>query len=557
MTFAIDPGAITAALERAHRRLDDCRFSQALWNRRVDIWNGDASTHRTIAARLGWLDAPSLMSPHVPRLRAAAQAIKDAGLTDVVLLGMGGSSLAPEVLRRVLGVASGFPAFRVLDSVDPDAVRDAMERAGSSLFVVASKSGTTIEPNVMAAEAATRLRVAGVPEPGSRFIAITDEGTALHRKAVDERFRDVFINPADIGGRYSALSFFGLLPAALMGIDVDALLASARDMTAACRLDDPSRNPGLALGAVIAAAALSGRDKLTIDTPEQFESVGLWIEQLVAESTGKEGKGVVPIANEDPTAPFGDDRVLVVMTLGGQPPASDRARAASTPIVTLDWPDPSAIGAAFFQWEVATAAVGLLLDINPFDEPNVQQAKDATRSLLDAYAGSRTLPALAPHATIDAARLTLSSVAEQSLAGEAGTAFLRLIRPRDYFGVLAYLPPEDKRLAPLLEDFRRRVGSAARCATTLGYGPRYLHSTGQLHKGGAENCVFVIVTAASSSDAAIPGEPYSFGVLQLAQALGDFQSLDRAGRRVLHVQLPDRDPHHLRIVADQLLAACA
>jgi len=358
----------------------------------VDIWNGDASTHRTIATRLGWLDAASLMSPHVPRLRAAAQAIKDAGLTDVVLLGMGGSSLAPEVLRRVLGVASGFPAFRVLDSVDPDAVRDAMERAGSSLFVVASKSGTTIEPNVMAAEAATRLRVAGVPEPGSRFIAITDEGTALHRKAVDERFRDVFINPADIGGRYSALSFFGLLPAALMGIDVDALLASAREMTAACRLDDPARNPGLALGAVIAAAALSGRDKLTIDTPEQLESVGLWIEQLVAESTGKEGKGVVPIANEDPTAPFGDDRMLVVMTLGGQPPASDRARVASTPIVTLDWPDPSAIGAAFFQWEVATAAVGLLLDINPFDEPNVQQAKDATRSLLDAYAGSRTLP---------------------------------------------------------------------------------------------------------------------------------------------------------------------
>jgi glucose-6-phosphate isomerase/transaldolase/glucose-6-phosphate isomerase len=552
VTFSIDSGEIAAALEAAFRRLADTRFSQALRKRRLDVWPGDAATRQKIGNRLGWFDAIETMSPHVPRLRACAQSVRDEGLTTVVLLGMGGSSLAPEVMRNVVGVAPGWPAFRVLDSVDPDAVNDAMDRAATSLFVFASKSGTTIEPNVMAAEAGRRLRDAGVEDAGSRFIAITDADTALHKRAIAERFRDVFINPSDIGGRYSALSFFGLLPAALMGIDLDALLDAAREMSAACRLDDPRANPGLALGAAMAAAAVEGRDKLTLRLPGELGSFGLWVEQLVAESTGKQGKGVVPIAQE-PDVPLGDDRIVVVVTVGGNRPAGDGGYSPGTPIVTLDLPDTLALGAAFFQWEVATAAAGLLLDINPFDEPNVQQAKDATRGLLDVYATQHRLPALEPHASVNGARFTLSNAAQQEV--EDARAFLQLIRPRDYLGLLAYLPPDDETVQLVLQELRGAVGRGRRCATMLGYGPRYLHSTGQLHKGGPNSGVFVLLTADCTNDLAIPGEPYSFGVLETAQAVGDFQSLDRAGRRALYIHLPDRTPQRLRKVAEALLSS--
>lgn len=530
MTVAIDPAPIAPALEKAFSRLDASSFAEALWSRRLDVWTADTAVQQKIANRLGWLDVVESMVPQLPRLRACAQSVRDAGITDVVLLGMGGSSLGPEVLRNVFGAASGFPRFRVLDSVDPDAVRDALDQAATSLFMLASKSGTTIEPNSMAAEAERRLRLAGITETGSRFIAITDEHTALHARALEHRFRDVFINPADIGGRYSVLSLFGLVPAAIMGIDVDALMAAAQTMRDACRASDPRTNPGLALGAAMAAAALTGRDKLTLRMPDQLESFGLWVEQLVAESTGKQGKGVVPIAGEPLEVPLGDDRFLVSVTL----------------------PTPLDLGAEFFCWEVATATAGFLLDINPFDEPNVKQAKDATGALLETYTAKGRLPAPEPHASLEGVRLTLSNAAQDGLAGEDALAFLRLIRPGDYFGLLAYLPPEDEQLAFALREFRARVGRIGRCATMLGYGPRYLHSTGQLHKGGANSGVFVIVTAALAEDLAIPGAPYSFGVLEQAQAVGDFQSLDRAGRRVMHLHLPQRDAQSLQMVFARL-----
>jgi hypothetical protein len=439
-------------------------------------------------------------------------------------------------LRAIIGVAPGFPRFQVLDSIDPDAVRAAMARPATSLFVLASKSGSTIEPNAMAAEAERRVREAGVAEPGSRFVAITDEGTALHRRARDQRFRDVFINPADIGGRYSALSFFGLVPAALMGIDMEALLASARAMADECRIEDPRRNPGLALGAVMGAAALAGRDKLTLSLPPRLEPFGLWVEQLVAESTGKQGKGIVPITGEggnvepDGAAP-GDDRL----------------------IVKVDITDSAALGAEFFRWEVATATAGLLLDINPFDEPNVQQAKDATRVLLDTYSAQHRLPVPEPDAAVEGIRTTLTDAARQ--ASEGPLTFLRLLRPPDYFGLLAYLPPDDEAFARVLRELRHTVATRSGCTTMLGYGPRYLHSTGQLHKGGPNTGVFIIVTAEVSPDLPIPGEPYSFGVLELAQALGDFESLNRTGRRALHLHLPRRDPDLLRRIGERLIRA--
>jgi len=265
--------------------------------------------------------------------------------------------------------------------------------------------------------------------------------SALHTRALDRGYRDVFLNPADIGGRYSVLSFFGMVPAALMGLDLDGLLGSARDMAAACCADDPASNPGLALGAVMAAAADTGRDKLTLLMPARLQPFGLWVEQLVAESTGKHGRGVAPIAGEDPTTPFTDDRVAVAIALDGEePPGLDAARAAGAPIVTIAMPGVLALGAEFFRWEVATATAGLLLEINPFDEPNVQQAKDATRTLLDAYTAHRRLPVPEPHASFDGARLTLSSAAQDALGGASPLAFLRTITPHDYIALLAYLP---------------------------------------------------------------------------------------------------------------------
>ena len=536
MTFAIDPGTIDAAIEHAYRRLEQGRFADALWTRRLDMWSADPAVRRTIASRLGWLDAPAIVYPHMPRLRAFAESVRDSGITDIILLGMGGSSLAPEVLRAVIGVAPGYPRFQVLDSIDPDAVRAALARPTTSLFVLASKSGSTIELTAMAAEAERRVREADVIKPGSHFVAITDEGTALHRRALDRRFREVFINPADIGGRYSALSFFGLVPAALMGINMSALLASARAMADQCRVEDPRRNPGLALGAVMAAAALAGHDKLMLALPPRFEPFGLWVEQLVAESTGKQAKGIVPIAEE-----------------GGNVEPEDAPRGDDRLIVKVDITDPAELGAEFFQWEVATATAGLLLEVNPFDEPNVQQAKDATRVLLDTYSAEGRLPVPEPDAALDGVRMTLTSAAR--LVGEDPLTFLRLLRQPDYFGLLVYLPADDEAFAPVLRELRHSVAAKTGCATTLGYGPRYLHSTGQLHKGGPNTGAFIIVTADVNQDLPVPGEPYSFGVLELAQAGGDFESLNRTGRRALHLHLPRRDPDLLRRIGERLIQA--
>ncbi len=346
---------------------------------------------------------------------------------------MGGSSLAPEVLRQVLGVAPGYPRFRMLDSVDPDAVRDAFEQAATSMFILASKSGSTIEPNVMAAEARARVIASGEPDWASRFVAITDEGTALHQRAVAEGFREIFVNPSDIGGRYSALSLFGMVPAAVMGADLDSILAQAREMESACRSTDVRTNPGLALGAFMAAGAEAGRDKLSLMLAPPLDTLGLWIEQLVAESTGKQGKGVVPIAlGEFPGMPMGPDRVVVAL----YPPGGTRARLLDplrndgVPLFEIEVPDQTAIGAEFLRWEIATATAGVLMDINPFDEPNVKQAKDATRALLDEFEKTGRLPVHEPHADVDGVTLTLSAAAEQALGGAGVDRFLSVLRTR-------------------------------------------------------------------------------------------------------------------------------
>jgi len=486
LPFTISPRSLAKPFDAACARLDSAQFASSLWSRRLDVWTSDPAVRQLIANRLGWLTALDFVAPLVPRMRAFADSVTQNGFTDVVLLGMGGSSLAPEVLRQVLCSPARNPRFRVLDSVDPDAVRAAMARAKNTLFVLASKSGSTIEPNVMAEEAKRRVIGEGHGDWAKRFIAITDQDTALHRRAVSEGFRDIFVNPSDIGGRYSALSLFGMVPAALMGLDLDGLLTRARVMEQACRVDRASENPGV------------GAQKA---------------------------------------------------------PGLHRLEVEDVPHASLEMPDLVSIGAEFLRWEVATATAGLLLDINPFDEPNVQQAKDATRGLLDRYQQQHQLPFPEAHGSSSGARLTLTEPAVEALGGSSADAFLQVAKAGDYVALLAYLPSDDPQWENALQTFRQAIATRSAKATSVGFGPRYLHSTGQLHKGGAPNGVFIIITADATEDLAIPEAPYSFGVLETAQALGDFQSLDRTGRRGLLVRLSKRDVDQFEGVAKQLVEA--
>ena len=533
-----------------------------LWGRDPSIWSSDRTAQQKIANRLGWLTSPALMADSLGRLQSFAASVKEDGFTDVVLLGMGGSSLAPEVLRGVFGAAPGWPRLHVLDSTDPAAVRAVATAPVRTLYMLSSKSGTTIEPNALAAHFRHMLEQVGVRPPASHFVAVTDEGTDLARRARTEGFRDVFINPADIGGRYSALSFFGLVPAALMGLDIASLVGWGLAMLSDSEAGDEkaATSPSAALGLAIAGAALAGRDKLTLVLPAALEPFGLWVEQLIAESTGKDGIGVVPIAGEPLAEPstYGSDRFFVRVRLHGS--YAEKARdadvghlkSAHQPIAEIELAEPSALGAEFVRWELATAIVGALLHINPFDEPNVQQAKEATRRLLDRYKSEGRLPISSPdRKTADGAALTLSTAAREELDGPSAEKLLTLIRPGDYFALLVYLGP-DQDLADELRAFRLEVRDHTRAATMFEYGPRYLHSTGQLHKGGPNTGVFVLLTATPRMDLPIPGEVFSFGTLELAQALGDFASLDATGRRALHVHLPAPDRRLIREVADAL-----
>jgi len=543
------------------------RAAQGLWQHDPSAWSADPAVQKAIGDRLGWMTSPALMADSVDRLRTFATAVQRDGFTDVVLLGMGGSSLAPEVLRAVVGVAAGWPRFHMLDSTDPAAVRATTDAIApkTSLFLLASKSGGTIEPNVLAAHFRETLERAGVARYADHFVAITDPGTAVEKRARDEKFRDVFLNPSDIGGRYSALSFFGMVPAALMGQDVGEIVGWGLAMLAAAEPDDgaPLANPALALGLAMGAGARDGMDKLTLIAPRSLDAFGLSVEQLIAESTGKRGTGIVPIANERPgdAAKYGSDRVFVRVRTGSA--ADEGARDAlkaslvtqQAPWVDIDLPATAALGAEFVRWEIATAVAGALIQIDPFDQPNVQQAKDATQALLGKYKSAGALPIPpADHTLSNGIVLTLSAAAKTTLAGADADQFLRLIHAGDYFALLAYVSTADAVLAAELATLRQAVRDRTRAATMFGFGPRYLHSTGQLHKGGANSGVFLLVTAAPREDVSIPGEKFSFATLELAQAVGDFTSLDAAGRRALHAHLPSPDPALLKGLSDALLA---
>ncbi len=560
--LAVWPGTMAACVDERLIEMDRTRMVEGLYAKRTALWSDDPAVQATIAGRLGWLDAPDWILPLVPRLERFAEDVRARGTTHVVLLGMGGSSLAPEVIRAVMGVRPGWPAFRMLDSTDPASVAavDAAIDLPRTLFLLASKSGGTIEPNSMAAHFRGRLEALGLARWSDHFVAITDEGTALHRRAVAEGFRDLFLNPSDIGGRYSALSFFGLVPAALMGHSPAAIVDWARAMLWLCGPHRPlTANPAARLAAVMAAGALSGRDKLTLVAPDDLSAIGLWADQLVAESTGKQGRGLIPVVGERLGAPraYGSDRVMVHLGHERRPDAAARDRlreiaADGTPLVQIELVEPAAVGAEFVRWELATAMAGALVGVNPFDEPNVQQAKDATGRLLDAHRAGQPLTHPARAAVIAGVSARLSKAACDGLGNRPADAFLSLLRTGDYFAILAYLGPDPQWLEPL-ERLREAVRAETRCATTFGYGPRYLHSTGQLHKGGPNTGVYLVITAEPAADITVPGEAFSFGVLERAQAVGDFASLDAAGRRALHVNLPAHGAGSLERVCADLL----
>jgi transaldolase/glucose-6-phosphate isomerase len=538
--------------------------AERIWARDPDLWKpGDAAHAAVIGNRLGWLDVPLTMRARVAELVELAGEVRQAGYADAVLLGMGGSSLCPEVLRTSFGSATGHPVLHVLDTTDPKAIVNLERRLdlGRTLFLVASKSGTTLETSSHLAHFWEAVTASGVAEPGKHFIAITDPGTPLAELATERHFRRLFENPADIGGRYSALSFFGLVPAAVMGLDVGLLLDRAIAMRAACAATtSPERNWGLELGSALSLAHAAGHDKVTILAPPQITGFSLWAEQLIAESTGKEGKGYIPIGEEPVGKPgvYGDDRLFVMLRLGDEPSQVDMQDetlvAAGLPAVILQMRDAYDLGAEFFRWEFATAVAAVSLQIDPFDEPNVKESKDNTGSVLADYEKTGNLPQETPSATGNGAAVYGGAPAgsvEEALLAHLGEA-----RPGDYVAIMAYVDSSNLNDGPL-QAFRSAIRDRYRVATTMGFGPRFLHSTGQLHKGGPNTGVFIQVTCDDTVDASIPGKPFTFSVLKRAQAAGDLQSLRSHGRRVIRLHFEGKLNTRLEQLARSLRQAAA
>jgi len=507
-------------------KLEPAELARKLWAKDPGLWSTDAGTQKEIADRLGWLRVAAAMEPRAGDLMAfARQAAKD-GFTRALLLGMGGSSLAPLVFQSVAG-STGALEVEVVDTTDPAGIRAADARGdyAKTLFIVSSKSGGTIEVDSLLRHF---WKEAG--EKGDRFIAITDPGTELDRKAREMKFRRAFLNFPDIGGRYSALSYFGLVPAALCGVNVPELLARAVRMMRACDVSSPASNPGLSLGLAMGRAWEKGRDKVTLALSPKLASLGLWVEQLLAESTGKCGKGLVPVAGEPISGPeaYSSDRLFVGVTLAGDDAEEAKLaalEAAGHPVERLRMKDPLDLGAEFFRWEFATAVAGAYMVINPFDQPDVALAKKKTKEKLKELAdtGSFTEPP------------------EGDAEAEIRGALAGLEPGKDYAALLAFLPYGEAVERPL-RSLQAAIRDRHKVACTFGFGPRYLHSTGQLHKGGAKNGVAFIFSCVHADDLEIPGQPYSFGKLERAQALGDWTAHSEDGRRVVFIRLPDASP---------------
>jgi transaldolase/glucose-6-phosphate isomerase len=519
-----------------------------LWARDATLW-----TDKDEDKWLGWLHIADEQLKTIKRFTNFAAEVKDAAFDHVLLMGMGGSSLCPEVLRKSFGRVNGFPELHVLDSTDPAQIKSFADRIdlANTLFVVSSKSGTTLEPNIFKQYFYDRAKDAvGEDEAGNRFVAITDPGSKLRDEAAREGFRKIFLGVPSIGGRYSALSDFGLAPAAAMGIDIETFLNRTIGMVRACGDASAKNNPGVILGAVLGVAHNQRRDKITIVASPGINDLGAWLEQLLAESTGKNGKGLIPVDRESlgPLDTYRADRVFAYLRLETAPDAVQDAAVSALaeahhPVITISVPEVYDLGQEFFRWEIATAVAGSIIGINPFDQPDVEASKVATRKLTEEYEQTGSLPAETPFFESDGIKL----FADQRNAGELSggvrdslVAYLKThlnrLREGDYFALLAYLEMSEAHESAL-QSMRDAIRDVKHVATCLGFGPRFLHSTGQAYKGGPNSGVFLQITGDDLHDLPVPDQKYTFGVVKAAQARGDFEVLAERGRRALRVHL--------------------
>jgi len=553
-------------VELALDNWDAQRKVARLWARDPSLWTGKGEDQW-----LGWLHIADEQLKTIKRFTNFAAEVKDSGFSHVLLLGMGGSSLCPEVLTKSFGTVSGFPELHVLDSTDPAQVKSVEDRIdiANTLFIVSSKSGTTLEPNIFKQYFFERARNAVGEQVANRFVAVTDPGSKLREEAERENFRKIFLGVPSIGGRYSALSDFGLAPAAAMGIDVSKFLERTIPMVRACGEASSRNNPGVILGAVLGTAHNVGRDKVTIISSPGIHDLGAWLEQLIAESTGKNGKGLIPVDREPVGSPgiYGDDRLFVYLRLESAPDTSQDAAikeliAAGHPLVMISVADVYDLGQEFFRWEIATAVAGSIIGINPFDQPDVEASKIATRKLTEEYERSGSLPAESPFFEADGIKLFAdaeNAAALKHAAGEASlSAYLKAHLDRlqhgDYFAMLAYIQMNEAHQSSL-QAARDAVRDAKRVATCLGFGPRFLHSTGQAYKGGPNTGVFLQITCDDPNDLPVPEQKYTFGVVKAAQARGDFEVLSERGRRALRVHLSSEADKGLRTLGAAITQA--
>lgn len=534
-----------------------------------DLWAGEAKTWSGTdeAKWLGWLRVVDERAADLPALMAFQDEVKAGGFSHVLLLGMGGSSLGPEVLASVFGKQAGFPELLVLDSTDPAQIRafEAKVDLAKTLCIVSSKSGSTLEPNILKAYFFDRMKAAVGDKAGQHFVAVTDPGSKMQKVAEADGFRHIFMGDPAIGGRYSVLSNFGLVPAAAMGVDLGTFLGATALMVRACAAGTPpDANPGVQLGLALGCAAVAGRDKVTITAGPGLEDVGAWLEQLLAESTGKQGHGIVPVDGEPLAAPdmYGKDRLFAALMLAGKPgdEAKLAALEADNPVVRLTLTDPMQVGQAFFLWEFATAVAGSVIGINPFDQPDVEASKIETRKLTDAYNETGTLPAENPFLITEGIKLFADPANQDALHGETLDAVVKQhldrVHAGDYVALLAYVERNPAHIAAL-QAMRTAIRDGKHVATVAEFGPRFLHSTGQAYKGGPNSGVFIQVTADDAEDLAVPGERFGFSAVKAAQARGDFDVLAERKRRALRVHLGSNVDAGLARLAKAIDAALA
>jgi transaldolase/glucose-6-phosphate isomerase len=544
------PAPLTQAVQATLKDWQSGNKMARLWQGDPALWTGDEENKW-----IGWLTIVDDQLAQLPQLAAAAAA--SAGFTHALLLGMGGSSLCPEVLKMTYGKQPGHPELHVLDSTDPAQIKllESQVDLPKTLCIVASKSGSTLEPNIFKQYFFDRMQqLVGKDRAGEHFIAITDPGSRMQQVAERDRFRKIFFGLPSIGGRYSALSNFGMVPAAIMGLDLRKFLSRTHEMVQACKPEVPvDQNPGAVLGAILGALGNLGRNKVTIITSPSIHDLGAWLEQLLAESTGKQGKGLIPVDREALGAPdvYGDDRVFVHLRLAdgadtAQKQKLNALRSAGHPVVEIELSDKYDLGQEFYRWEIATAVAGSILKINPFDQPDVEASKIVTRQLTEAYEKTGKLPEEAPIFAEGDIKLFTDERNAANLNGLVKNdrtlkgflrAHLNQLGAGDYMALLAYIEMNDAH-ENQLQGMRHAVRDRKRVATCLGFGPRFLHSTGQAYKGGPNTGVFLQITCDDAVDLPVPGQKYTFGTVKAAQARGDFQVLADRKRRAMRVHLP-------------------